>query len=186
MNHALRRAMANAKMTETQLAEACEVGTSPQGENSGENTPHPAAADDADDGELAAAAGLLSRLGHEEPRLRLGASEATALAPLVAQWQAGGCSEPDLQTVLLAGLPSRIHSPMALLRYRLERKMPQLKPPAPERHECGKCRAPVARSGICRTCAGLAPPRPRVGGGEAATRHGAALARAALRGLAPA
>ncbi|MFJ5230802.1 hypothetical protein ACIQBJ_13025 [Kitasatospora sp. NPDC088391] len=138
------------------------------------------------EGWVAEAVALLFRVIRPEPRLRLGAAEAESLAPLVAQWLERGSSAHDLAHALLPGLPAALHSPVALLRHRLSRKMPPVPAPAaaPARlAECARCHDPVPRPGICRPCAGLGRPRPatRIGGGAAATLLGAARARAALR-----
>ncbi|GAA0660921.1 hypothetical protein GCM10010193_09890 [Kitasatospora atroaurantiaca] len=130
------------------------------------------------------AAGMLFRLADAEPRLRIGVAEAATLAPLAAEWLARGATERDLRTALLPGLPRRIHCAAALLRSRLQSKMPPVptpKPPAPERHECAHCRAPIPHPGICRPCAGVEP-TPDTSGFIAATRRGAARARAAMHG----
>ncbi|WP_370066216.1 hypothetical protein [Streptacidiphilus sp. MAP5-3] len=138
--------------------------------------------------EVREAAAALFRVIRSEPRLVLGASEALALAPLVAKWLAQGASEGDLAAALLPGLPPQVHAPQALLRDRLRRKLPtgHMGQPAAttaaQRHECARCADPVPRPGICRTCAGLAPRQPAVGTGAAATARGAALVRAALSG----
>ena len=133
--------------------------------------------------ELSAVA-LLFRVIRPEPRLRLGVPEAASLAPLVAQWLERGCTQQDLAQALLPGLPTRVHSAVAILRSRLLRKLPPAPPPvaaALRRHECGKCGDPVPRAGICRACAGLGVRAVAVGGGAAATVRGAAIVRAALR-----
>ena len=132
------------------------------------------------------AADALLRVVGAEPRLRVGSVEALALAPQVAAWLERGCTELDLRHALLTGLPERVHSATALLRDRLVRKLP----PAPVQlsasvaaplTECPTCGDPVRQAGICRSCAGLGPRAVGVGTGEAATRRGAALVRAALR-----
>ncbi|MFF3113532.1 hypothetical protein ACFVSN_30605 [Kitasatospora sp. NPDC057904] len=129
------------------------------------------------------AVAILFRVIRPEPRLRLGESEARELAPLVAQWLERGSTPGDLAQALLPGLPTPMHSAVAVLRYRLEHKMPPVR--TQERHparylECGQCHDPVPRPGICRSCAGLGSP-PAAGKAETtvATR-GAARARAAL------
>ncbi|MFB7943801.1 hypothetical protein ACFC6L_02675 [Kitasatospora phosalacinea] len=130
------------------------------------------------------AVAVLLRVIRTEPRLRLGQLEAEELAPLVVQWQERGATPADLATALLPGLPVPLHSPVAVLRNRLERKMPPV--PAPARRaarysECATCHDPVPRPGICISCAGLAPRTPGPGTGAAATRAGAARVRDALR-----
>ncbi|MGW4806037.1 hypothetical protein [Kitasatospora sp. NPDC004272] len=134
-------------------------------------------------GRLREAAALLLRVVRPEKRLRIGQAEAEDLAPLVVQWQERGASAADLAAALLYGLPHPMHSAFAVLRNRLERKMPPVPaPPATPRYaECARCHDPVPRPGICAPCAGLAPRTPAVGGGAAATRTGAARVRDALR-----
>ncbi|MFC5662936.1 hypothetical protein ACFP3U_08050 [Kitasatospora misakiensis] len=137
------------------------------------------------DEQVREAVATLFRVIRPEPRLRLGQAEAEDLAPLVARWLERGATQADLAHALLPGLPTLVHSAVAVLRYRLERKMPPAQPavrPAAARYaECAKCHDPVPQPGICGPCAGLAPRTPGVGGGEASTRIGAARARAALR-----
>ncbi|MFF4922632.1 hypothetical protein ACFY4B_18795 [Kitasatospora sp. NPDC001261] len=137
------------------------------------------------DEQLREAVATLFRVIRPEPRLRLGEAEARALAPLVARWLERGSTAADLAQALLPGLPAPMHSAAAVLRHRLEHKLP----PAPSTvrtgalryAECAACHDPVPEPGICGPCAGLAPRPVAVGGGEAATRPGAARARAALR-----
>ncbi|MFG2696346.1 hypothetical protein [Kitasatospora sp. NPDC048407] len=137
------------------------------------------------DEQIRAAVAMLYRVIRPEPRLRLGESEARALAPLVAQWLDRGATYADLAHALLPGLPVPLHSPIGVLRNRLERKLPPLQPAAPSvarRPECTKCNDPVPEPGICRPCAGLATRRaPAVGGGAEVTRAGAARVREAVR-----
>jgi len=136
------------------------------------------------------AVATLFRVIRAEPRLRLGMVEAATLAPLVAQWLERGCTERDLAQALLPGLPAQIHSVAAVLRDRLQRKLPPAPEPivaraAPQRHECGECGDPVAQAGLCRPCAGLGGRTVKVGGGHAATARGMAMVRAALLGDRP-
>ncbi|WP_257032705.1 MULTISPECIES: hypothetical protein [unclassified Streptomyces] len=133
------------------------------------------------------AVATLFRAIRPEPRLRLGEAEARQLAPLVTHWLERGCSEAELAHALLPGLPQPMHSPAAILRDRLQRKLPPERsaPPPASYAECGRCHDPVPRPGICRSCAGLGTRTPAVGTGAAATPSGAARARAALRGRGP-
>ncbi|MEV8328767.1 hypothetical protein [Kitasatospora sp. NPDC056731] len=144
-----------------------------------------AAEDDTPDEQLRDAVATLFRVIRPEPRLHLGEAEAHELAPLVAQWLERGSTPADLTQALLPGLPTPMHSATAVLRYRLQHKMPPDQPaerPTATRYtECTKCHDPVPHPGICRTCAGLGTRTPAVGGGEAATRRGVACARTALR-----
>ncbi|MFG2918517.1 hypothetical protein ACGF0D_37240 [Kitasatospora sp. NPDC048298] len=128
----------------------------------------------------------LFRVIRPEPRLHLGEAEAQALAPLVTQWLERGCGEAELANALIPGLPQPMHSPAAILRDRLQRKLPPERPEAPPAPpasyaECGRCHDPVPRPGICRACAGLGTRTVAVGSGARATPRGVARARAALR-----
>ncbi|MDH6705816.1 hypothetical protein P3T27_002538 [Kitasatospora sp. MAA19] len=131
------------------------------------------------------AVATLFRVIRPEPRLRLGEAEARELAPLVAQWLERGSGPADLAQALLPGLPAPVHSAAAVLRYRLERKMPPaqtaVRPAVARYAECAMCHDPVPRPGICGPCAGLAPRPVGVGSDAAAARTGADRARAALR-----
>ncbi|MGW7442565.1 hypothetical protein [Kitasatospora sp. NPDC054795] len=132
-----------------------------------------------------AAVATLFRVIRPEPRLRLGDAEARTLAPLVAQWLERGCGDAELAQALLPGLPQPMHSPTAILRDRLQRKLPPERPEAPPPTpyaECGRCHDPVPQPGICRACAGLGARTVAVGSGAPATPGGIARARAALRG----
>ncbi len=126
----------------------------------------------------------LFRVIRPEPRLRLGEAEARELAPLVAQWLARHCTAADLAQALLPGLPTPMHSAAAVLRYRLEHKMPPVRPVArpPARYaECAKCHDPVPRPGICRPCADLTTQTPTARKGAEVATAGAARVRTALR-----
>jgi hypothetical protein len=126
-----------------------------------------------------------------EPRLRLGRAEAAELAPLVAQWLERGSTPGDLAQALLPGLPPTVHAPVALLRSRLERKMPPadaLHTPALPRPECDGCHDLVPRPGLCRACAAPGPQAvapPGAGVAVTAVAAGAARVRAALRAAKP-
>ncbi|MCX4747202.1 helix-turn-helix domain-containing protein [Kitasatospora sp. NBC_01287] len=158
---------------------------------------------------LREAVAALYRVIRPERRLRLGEAEALQLAPLVASWLERGSTLADLAQALLPTLPTPLHSPLGLLRDRLQRKMPPVPgslpapltdpptapptapstapptapptTPPPERAECTECNAPVAGPGRCGRCAGRGTPVLAIGGGHAATAVGAANARAALR-----
>ncbi|MFI6155086.1 hypothetical protein ACIBCA_20615 [Kitasatospora sp. NPDC051170] len=125
----------------------------------------------------------LFRVIRPEPRLRLGEAEARELAPLVAQWLARGSTAADLAHALVPGLPVPMHSAVAVLRYRLERKMPPVPGAAVAARysECAKCHDPVPRPGICRPCAGLTARTPTAGQGVDVAAEGAARVRTALR-----
>ncbi|MFF3112509.1 hypothetical protein ACFVSN_25350 [Kitasatospora sp. NPDC057904] len=134
--------------------------------------------------EIREAVATLFRVIRPEPRLRLGEAEAAELAPLVAQWLRRGADHADLAQALLPGLPTPVHSAAALLRYRLEQKMPPDRPVArpPARYaECARCHDPVPRPGICRPCAGLTTRAQTAGKGAEVAAAGAARVRTALR-----
>ncbi|MFJ7247958.1 hypothetical protein ACIQWA_25485 [Kitasatospora sp. NPDC098652] len=157
---------------------------SPVVKNPGEVPTLPAQLTRADEQTRRAVAALFRAI-RPEPRLRLGEAEAQQLAPLVVQWLERGSTAAELAHALLPGLPSPLHSPMAILRDRLQRKLPppRTASPPPSYAECAKCHDPVPRPGICRPCAGLGTTRTvAVGHGAATTPSGAARARAALRG----
>ncbi|MBB4928434.1 hypothetical protein [Kitasatospora kifunensis] len=135
------------------------------------------------DGQIREAVATLFRVIRPEPRLRLGEAEALVLAPLVAQWMERGSTAGDLAQAMLPGLPSPLHSPVGVLRSRLERKMPPEAPerPPPARYaECAKCHDPVPRPGICGACAGVGPRRVEVVDGAAVAAEGASRVRAAM------
>ncbi|GAA1386656.1 hypothetical protein GCM10009639_10700 [Kitasatospora putterlickiae] len=133
------------------------------------------------DEQTRAAVAALFRAIRPEPRLRLGESEARKLAPLVGQWLERGSSAAGLASALLPGLPTPVHSPVGILRDRLQRKLPPPRAEAPPAAytECPDCHDPAPRPGLCRACAGLVP-RPATPVESTAT--GVARARAALRG----
>ncbi|MFJ4591380.1 MULTISPECIES: hypothetical protein [unclassified Kitasatospora] len=144
------------------------------------------------DEQVRAAVSTLFRAIRPEPRLRLGEAEARKLAPLVAQWLERGATDADLAQALLPGLPVPLHSAAAVVRYRLEHKMPPVPVPArpaaaryAECTECTECHDPIPQPGICRPCAGLGGRTLAVGGDEAVARGGAARVRAALRTARP-
>ncbi|MBD0671927.1 hypothetical protein, partial [Streptomyces sp. CBMA156] len=131
---------------------------------------------DGPDEQTRSAVAVLFRVIRPEPRLRLGDAEARTLAPLVTRWLQRGCGEAELAHALLPGLPQPVHSPAAILRDRLQRKLPPERPaaqppPAPYA-ECGRCHDPVPRPGICRACAGLGTRTVAVGTGATATSGG--------------
>ena len=134
------------------------------------------------------AAALLHRVTAAEPRLRLGAAEALALAPLVIPWLERGHGPRDLAQALLSGLPEPVHSASALLHDRLTRKLPQATEPVaapakPRWYECTTCARPTPDEGICRTCAGLGVTPPEALDERARTAaRGRALVGNALHG----
>ncbi|MFB7383809.1 hypothetical protein ACFC6U_40470 [Kitasatospora purpeofusca] len=143
----------------------------------------PSSADDGKAEEVREAVATLFRVIRPEPRLRLGEAEAAELAPLVAQWLERGATRTDLAHALLPGLPVPMHSAAAVIRYRLEHKMPPARPTAlpPARYaECAKCHDPVPRPGICRPCSGLTTRTPPPGKAAEAAAAGAARVRTAL------
>ncbi|MFJ8476987.1 hypothetical protein [Kitasatospora sp. NPDC094011] len=136
------------------------------------------------DDQVREAVATLFRVIRPEPRLRLGEAEAHELAPLVAQWLERGATQTDLARALLPGLPSPVHSAVAVLRYRLEHKKPPVtaphQPSKPRYTECAMCHDPVPQPGICAACAGLVGRTAQAGGGAAVAAAGAARVRAAV------
>ncbi|MFJ3883544.1 hypothetical protein ACIPW5_39605 [Streptomyces sp. NPDC090077] len=125
----------------------------------------PARADAPDD-----AYDVLASLGRTAPALALSKADCTALAPLLVPWLARGASPDRIRLALTAGLPPVVHHPAALVRKRLESKLPAA-PPAPAepaqpppRAECTECHAPgppaAFTDGRCRACRPEAPRPP--------------------------
>jgi hypothetical protein len=134
------------------------------------------------DGESLAAVNALLRAVRPERRLPLGVAEAAALAPLVREWMERGTSQDQLREALLTGLPEVVHSPVAVLRSRLERKKPAERPVAPERRlaECEQCRDPLPEQGLCGRCRRLVRADGAVERGVQVTARGMAKVRAAM------
>ncbi|WP_052865984.1 hypothetical protein [Streptomyces niger] len=119
------------------------VGRPPE-DKTRENTPHPA--ESADEAVVALAA-----VSRAEPRLRLSGRDVRELAPLAAEWLARGATSAELHTALTSGLPYPIHSPAALVRDRLTRKLPDPPPEPPE--PGGSPPSAAARVRTCTDCA---------------------------------
>lgn len=110
----------------------------------------------------------LARLGRNDHRLALSADDCAALEARAAEWLARGVSVDYLTSALTAGLPSKVDSPVGLLRRRLTDKIPPYLPaentspdtPAPtarrilmECTDCGRPGQPEALpDGLCRPC----------------------------------
>lgn len=128
-------------------------------------------------------AAVLARVSRTEPRLNLGQFETLALAPLVTEWRRRGATDLHIISTLTAGLPGAVHSPAALVKDRLRRKMPAERAKVRTRAECAGCGAPLTVAGLCQHCrqpgAALSAQQ---GEALAACARGVALARAALRG----
>lgn len=137
--------------------------------------------------ETQAGAELLARVARVEPKLAMGSEEARRLAPLVIEWKQRGASDLHLITSLTAGLPrGGVHHPARFVETRLRAKLPAERPATPlPRNECGVCRAPVPTEGPCRSCspAKTATPKAAAADFTQVRSRGAALARAALRGI---
>ncbi|MFD9591680.1 hypothetical protein ACFWA9_02845 [Kitasatospora sp. NPDC059973] len=134
------------------------------------------------DEETLAAVNALLRAVRPERRLPLGVAEAAALAPLVRQWMERGASQDELRQALLTGLPEVVHSPVAVLRSRLERKKPAERTVAPQRRlaECEQCRDPLPEPGLCGACRGAGRADGAADRGVEATARGIAKVRAAM------
>jgi hypothetical protein len=111
---------------------------------------------------------VLASLRQVDPHLVLGSRDVARLAPLAAEWLARGVSVAGLRHALTAGLPVPLKAPAALLRYRLQEKMP-----AHEVDElpvnlatCTDCERPFRvitgeeRCAGCRTAAPSTAPEP--------------------------
>ncbi|MFE9456388.1 MarR family transcriptional regulator [Streptomyces californicus] len=112
----------------------------------------------------------LARLGRDDHRLALSATDCTTLEPLATAWLARGVSVDYLTTALSAGLPTRIDSPAGLLHRRLTDKIPPHHPGATTEArspgtnepthktlvECTNCRRPgppeALPDGLCHPC----------------------------------
>ena len=137
------------------------------------------------DEETDASAELLARVARTEAKLSLGRDDALRLAPLVTEWRRRGASDLHVINALTAGLPrGGVYHPVRFIETRLRSKMPAERLVVPSRLECDECGVPVVAAGLCQSCQGAV-----VAGHRAATdfaqvrSRGAALARAALRGL---
>jgi hypothetical protein len=93
--------------------------------------------------------------------MTLSAAECGALEPLAAQWLARGATPEHLVRALTEGLPHPLHSPGALARNRLEKKMPPEPFQTPSRVTralmlCFGCEVPEnvkpLRGGLCADC----------------------------------
>ncbi|MFI9787373.1 hypothetical protein ACIHEI_28290 [Kitasatospora sp. NPDC051984] len=134
------------------------------------------------DAESLAAVNALLRAVRPERRLPLGVAEAAALAPLVREWMERGASQDELRQALLTGLPEVVHSPVAVLRSRLERKKPAERAVAPKRQpaECEQCRDPLPEPGLCAGCRGTGRAGSAADRGVQVTARGIAKVRAAM------
>jgi hypothetical protein len=147
---------------------------------------------DAEDGregdageETRASADILARVARTEPKLSLGRREALRLAALVTEWRRRGASELHIIGSLTAGLPREgVYHPARFIESRLVSKMPAERCTTSARPECDECGAPVLAPGRCRSCRALEPADVRTAADIAHVHsRGAAMARAALRGL---
>lgn len=107
-----------------------------------------------DDEQRAASMALIARVGRIEPRLTVGLIEAGPVVPLVAEWLSRGATDLQVKTVLTAGLPAEVRSPVALMVNRLTRKMPDRRtaPVVMTHFECPDCSRPGRVAGACRDC----------------------------------
>jgi hypothetical protein len=106
----------------------------------------------------------LARLGLQEPRLALSATDCAVLEQLASDWMARGATPGHITHALLAGLPVHVHSPRAFVHRRLLDKMPPERTvvtahPGPRRSllmECTDCGVPgrpeALPGGLCRGC----------------------------------
>ena len=85
-------------------------------------TPEEAAGPAQDEGPSPAYAAL-AQLGRTDARLALSAADCMVLEPLAAQWFARGVDADYVVQALVAGLPSRVDSPVGFVRRRLTDKI---------------------------------------------------------------
>jgi Helix-turn-helix domain len=191
LDHPTSRVTPNAGLPGSGSTDAGPGGDQPLNEQDEESTlPEASTADgsgregDVDD-ETTASTTLLARVARTEPQLALGHSEALRLAPLVAEWRRRGATDLHVIGALTAGLPNGgVHHPARFLETRLCNKMPAELVSVPARPECEVCRAPVIAAGLCHTCRAVDSVAARTSSEFTQIRkRGAALARAALRGL---
>ena len=136
------------------------------------------------DDETRTSSELLARVARAEPQLSLGWADTLRLAPLVSEWRRRGASELYIVGSLTSGLPRHgVYHPARFIETRLVAKMPAERCEAPARPECDVCGVPISASGVCRACEGVPLAGERAGNGDHMLARGAALARAALRGL---
>ena len=137
------------------------------------------------DEESEASAALLARVARTESKLSLGRGDALRLASLVTEWRRRGASDLHVINALTAGLPrGGVHHPARFIETRLRSKMPAERIAVPSRLECDECGVPVAAAGLCQSCQGAGSAGQRTATDFTQVRsRGAALARAALRGL---
>lgn len=137
------------------------------------------------DEETMTSAELLARVARAEPKLSLGRREALRLAPLVTEWRRRGASDLHVICSLTAGLPSGgVHHPPRFIESRLRSKMPAERIVAPSQSECDECGVPGVAASLCRSCQEKGPAETRAAADFSQVRaRGAAMARAALRGL---
>ncbi|MEU3355294.1 hypothetical protein [Streptomyces sp. NPDC037389] len=95
----------------------------------------------------------LAAIAHAEPRLRLSGRDVAGLAILAGEWFQRGGGMPDLREALISGLPEVVHSPGALVRNRLTRKMPTV-PTFAEQREADRHATAGPRVGEMRECTG--------------------------------
>ncbi|MEU3772050.1 hypothetical protein AB0F11_02325 [Streptomyces sp. NPDC032472] len=93
----------------------------------------------------------LARLKEADPQLVLSAAECEELAPLAERWLERGVTVAELTQSLTAGLPRPVHNAAALIRSRLEPKMPP-EQPAVETDENGEEGVVVERYFACMFC----------------------------------
>ncbi|WP_433224441.1 hypothetical protein [Microtetraspora malaysiensis] len=128
---------------------------------------------------------LIASIGRSEPRLSVGVAEMGKVVPLVEEWRKRGASDSQIREALTAGLPDEIKSPVALMKSRLERKMPAHRPAvAASPKTASKCRAcggQTQTADLCKGCLGSSRfvENPTA---SAAAAKGAALARQLMAG----
>ncbi|MEU7132964.1 hypothetical protein [Streptomyces sp. NPDC046261] len=106
---------------------------------------------------------IVAAVSHRDRRLRFTGRDVQHLAPLAGEWLLRGATVQEIREALTDGLPDRVHSPAALARNRLIRKMPDAPPfparatPAPQPLRacdggCDRVFRPVGDETRCRDC----------------------------------
>ncbi|MBT2384455.1 hypothetical protein [Streptomyces sp. ISL-11] len=105
---------------------------------------------------------VLASVSHRERRLRLTGRDVQQLAALAGEWLLRGATVKEIREALTDGLPDRVHSPAALARNRLTRKMPDaprfgadapgVRPLRPCDGGCERVFRPLAEETSCRDC----------------------------------
>ncbi|MEV6671798.1 hypothetical protein [Streptomyces sp. NPDC051162] len=128
---------------------------------------------------VAQGAHALTSVSRTERRLRLTVMDIASLAPLAGEWFQRGASLAEIREALTGGLPDHVHFAAGIIRNRLLRKMPDA--PTFAKQRAAEQRFAPPPPPVRPTAP--APPADDTSGAVAAALRGAAVARAALRGV---